>query len=151
MTNEDISKKRDRSATQRIHMRNEVSYRNPLDGETADSPYYHSSPTLVSGVYGKHRFRAVMLFGITPWAFVEVDKKNVGAVKPELVGRGTGSIQQVAKGVGKAHATPNAKWVGWSYDSPTDYSPSDMLRKKGKKWTTHAILKDIKRVIDAIN
>jgi hypothetical protein len=92
-----------------------------------------------------------MLFGITPWAFVEVDKKNVGKVKPELVGRGTGSIQQVAKGVGKAHANPTAKWVGWSYDLPTDYSPSDMLRKKGKKWTTDAILKDIKRVIDAIN
>lgn len=151
MTNEDISKKRDRTTTQRIHKRNEVTYRNPLDGETAESPYYQSSPTLVSGVYGKHRFRAVMMFGMTPWAFVEVDKKNVGKVKPEIVGRGTALVQQSAKGVGKVHAKPDARWVGWSYDLPTDYSPLSIERKKGKKWTTDAILKDIKRVIDAIN
>jgi len=148
MTNEDISKKRDRTTTRRIHVRNEVEYRNPYS-DAKDSPYYHSSPTLVSGVYGKRRFRAVMLFGITPWAFVEVDKKDIAKVRPDKIGRGIASVQHSAKGVGKVHAKPNTRWVGWSYDLPTDYSPIK-AGAKGKKWTTEAILKDIKRVIDAI-
>ena len=151
MTNEDISKKRDRTLTRRIHIRNEVSYRNPYDESEHASPYYHSSPTLVSGVYGQRRFRAVMLFGITPWAFIEVSEKDVKKVKPENIGRGIASVQSTAKGVGKTRLKPNHKWVGWSYDLPTDYNPSDRLRSKGKKWTTTAILKDIKRVIDAID
>ena len=147
MSNEDISKKRDRSATQRIHIRNEVEYTSPMDVD--ESPYYRSSPTLVSGVYGKRRFRAVMLFGYTPWAFIEVSKKDVSKVNLEPIGRGISSVQTTAKGVGKAHAKPDHKWVGWAYDLPTDYAPTK-IGSKGKKWTTAAILKDIKRVIDGI-
>lgn len=150
MTNEDISKKRDRTLTQRIHIRNEVEYRDPYDMNGEENPYYHSSPTLVSGVYGKRRFRAVMQFGLTPWAFIEVTDKEVKKVKPDNIGRGIASVQTIAKGVGKTHLKPGHKWVGWSYDLPTDYSPVDILRAKGKKWTTKAILKDIKRVIDTI-
>ena len=148
MESKDISKKRDRSTSPRTHIRNEVEYRNPY-ADLEDSPYYHSSPTLASGVYGKRRFRAVMLFGITPWAFVEVDKKDVGKVRPDKIGRGVASVQPSAKGVGKVHAKPNTRWVGWSYDLPTDYNPTKP-KSKGKKWTTKAILKDIKSVIDAI-
>lgn len=149
-TNEDISKKRDRTLTQRIHIRNEVEYRDPYKAGEDENPYYHASPTLVSGVYGKRRFRAVMLFGITPWVFVEVGSKEVKKVKPDLIGRGIASVQDTAKGVSKSQLKPDHKWVGWSYDLPTDYSPTDRSRAKGKKWTTQAILKDIKRVIDNI-
>lgn len=147
MKNEDISKKRDRSVTQRIHIRNEVEYTSPMGVD--ESPYYRSSPTLVSGVYGKRRFRAVMLFGYTPWAFIEVNKKDVSKVNLEPIGRGISSVQTTAKGVGKANAKPDHKWIGWAYDLPTDYAPTK-LGSKGKKWTTAAILKDIKRVIDGI-
>lgn len=147
MTNEDISKKRDRSTTQRIHIRNEVEYISPMGVD--DNPYYRSSPTLVSGVYGKHRFRAVMLFGVTPWAFIEVPKTELSRVMLDPIGRGISTVQTVAKGVGKAHAKPDHKWIGWAYDLPTDYAPTK-IGNKGKKWTTAAILKDIKKVIDNI-
>jgi hypothetical protein len=147
MTNEDISKKRDRTAVQRIHIRNEVEYISPMGVD--ENPYYRSSPTLVSGVYGKHRFRAVMLFGYAPWAYIEVPKKNVSKVNLEPIGRGISAVQSSTKGVGKAHAKPDHKWIGWAYDLPTDYAPTK-LGSKGKKWTTKAILKDIKTVIDHI-
>jgi hypothetical protein len=146
--NKDISKKRDRSVTQRIHIRNEVEYLNPMGAN--ESPYYRSSPTLVSGVYGKHRFRAVMLFGVTPWAFIEVSKSEVGKVDLDYIGRGISSVQSTAKGVGKTNLKQDHKWVGWAYDLPTDYAPTK-LGANGKKWTTAAILKDIKRVIDHIH
>lgn len=135
-----------RNPASRTVIYGEVEYKAPTPGV----PVIAAS-TLANGIYKGVRFKVLMNHGMSPCAYISLDDKQeiIVDILDHLIHGGITYRGEHLKGDYKKYEALKRKWIGWDYAHIGDFNPI-IPTSGGRRWTTEAIVSDVKKVIDSI-
>lgn len=135
-----------RNPASRTVIYGEVEYKAPQPGVPVVA-----AQTLANGIYKGVRFKVIMNHGVNPCAYISLDdnQEMLADILDHLIHGGITYRGDNLKGDYKKYKAQGRRWIGWDYAHAGDFNPI-VPTNGGYRWTTEAIVADIKKIINAI-